>query len=407
MKCRFCRTEVSRVFLDLGQQPSANSFIDTARKGEKEPVYPLKVLVCEKCLLVQLADVNKADDIFTAGYVYFSSYAKSWVEHAKRYADKMTERFSLGAASFVVEVASNDGYLLQHFKARDIECLGIDPAANAAEAAKAKGVETLVDFFGEDLARKVVETRGKADVIAANNVLAHVPELNDFVRGLKALLKPGGVITIEFPHLMQLVEGVQFDTIYDEHFSYFSLGAAQRILSHHGLEIFDVEELPTHGGSLRLFIHHQGDVQAVNGSVEVLLSRERNLGMESLDYYDGFQNRTQRIRDDFLEIVTREKAAGRKIAAFGAAAKGNTFLNYCKVGVDAIDFVVDDTPAKQGKLLPMSRIPVVSEEVLKQERPDIILVLPWNLKGEIINKLAYIRDWGGRFVTCIPEVEVS
>lgn len=413
MKCRHCGAAVDHVFVDLGAQPSANRLLSVAERdriaaGEHEPAFPLKVLVCATCFLVQLAEFRRPEDMFTSDYVYFSSYSGSWVEHARRYAESVTQRFGLNDRSFVAEVASNDGYLLQHFVAKGVPCLGLDPARNAAEAARARGVETVVDFFGTRLAREVAESRGRADLIAANNVLAHVLDINDFVAGLAILVKDDGVVTLEFPHLARLVENIQFDTIYDEHYSYLSLGTVGTILGAHGLAVFDVEELPTHGGSLRVYAQHaDGGARPVEPAVAAVLDAERTMGLDRLDCYQGFQAKVDRIRDDFVALVTREKAAGRTIAAFGAAAKGNTFLNYCAVGAETIDFVVDDTPAKQGRFLPGSHIPVVAEEVLKAGKPNLIVILPWNFAAEIKKRLDYARAWGARFVTCGGGIEVS
>ena len=392
----------------MGEQPPANRFLSAAELSQKETAYPLRVYVCGECLLVQLADVHAAGDIFTADYAYYSSTVKSWVEHAARYVEMITERLRLGAQSFVVEVASNDGYLLQHFQNRSIPCLGIDPAAEAAATAEKKGVRTMVAFFGADLAGRVAEKEGEADLIVGNNVFAHVPAVNDFVSGLGTLLKPGGVVTLEFPHVAKLVELDQFDTIYDEHFSYFSLGVVRRIFGHHGLAVFDVEELPTHGGSLRVYGRHTADAgHPETPAVEALLAVERDMGLDGPGGYASFQGRVDEIRDTFLRFLGDERAKGSRIAAFGAAAKGNTFLNYCGIDHNAIDFVVDDTPAKQGRYLPGSHIPVVPAERIADAKPDIVLILPWNLKADIKSKLTYISDWGGRFVTCIPRLEVS
>lgn len=413
MKCRHCGAAVDHVFVDLGIQPSANRLLSAAEleaiaTGTPEPVFPLKVLVCGQCFLVQLADFRRPEDMFTSDYVYFSSYSGSWVEHARRYADMVTSRFGLNEGSFVAEIASNDGYLLQNFVAKGIPCLGFDPARNAAEAARERGVETVVDFFGARLARDTASTRGRADLIAANNVLAHVPDINDFIAGLEILLKDDGVATLEFPHLARLVESIQFDTIYDEHYSYLSLGTVRTILGVHGLAVFDVEELPTHGGSLRVYAQRSmSGARPVSPAVAAVLDAEHAMGLDDLSCYQGFQAKVDKIRDDFVALMGREKTAGNKIAAFGAAAKGNTFLNYCAIGAETIDFVVDDTPVKQGRFLPGSHIPVVPENVLKENKPDLIVILPWNFAPEIKRKLDYARAWGARFVTCGTGVEVS
>ena len=413
MKCRYCAAPIDHVFVDLGMRPSANRFLTAAEldeiaRGKPEPKFPHKVLFCSHCGLVQLAEYRRPKEVFTPGYTYFSSYSGSWVDHARRYADMAAERFALGAASLVVEVASNDGYLLQNFVAKGIPCLGIDPARNAAEAARRKGVETIVDFFGADLARRVARERGRADLIVANNVLAHAPDINNFVSGLHALLKDDGVMTLEFPHLASLVEGIQFDTIYDEHYFYLSLGTVRTIFAHHGLAVFDVEKLPTHGGSLRVYgCRADSGGRNVAPAVAQVIAEEKARGLDRLDQHRGFQARAERIRDNFRALIAREKAAGTRIAAFGAAAKGNIFLNYCDVGADAIEFVVDDTPAKQGRFLPGSHVPVVAEDVLKERKPGLVIILPWNFAPEIKRRLDYARAWSARFVTCIPEVAVS
>jgi SAM-dependent methyltransferase len=407
MKCRFCRTPLNRIFIDLGQQPSANALVRSDQLYIREPEYLLKVFVCEKCLLVQIPKVRKAVDIFTCNYVYFSSYAKSWVEHAHRYVEKITAQKNLGSKSFVVEIASNDGYLLQHFVDKNIPCLGVDPASNCAEAAREKGVDTLIDFFSAGLARRLCEEYGQADLLLGNNVFAHVPDLNDFAEGLSILLKPDGILTLEFPHLAKLIENNQFDTIYDEHFSYFSFHVVCNVLAKQGLKVFDVEELITHGGSLRIYACHIiNSVPLTSKAVSAMIELEYKQGLGDLAGYTKIQKNAETIRDDFISLVEEEKAKGNRIAAFGAAAKGNTFLNFCKIDSSIIDFVVDDTPAKQGLFLPGSHIPIVDEQKIMDEKPDVILILPWNLRTEIIDKLAYARGWGARFVTCIPEVVI-
>lgn len=407
MDCRFCGTPLRHLFADLGRQPSANRFLTRARLETPEPTYPLRAYVCEACHLVQIGDDHGAEEVFDGDYVYFSSYSGSWIEHARAYVDMAVERFGLGPSSFAVEVASNDGYLLRHVAARGIPCLGIDPAADAARVAATKGVETLVDYFSVDVARRVATERGLADLLVGNNVLAHAPRINDFVGGLAALLAPHGVLTMEFPHLERLIRYCQFDTIYDEHFFYFSFGSARTVFRRHGLEIFDVEELPTHGGSLRIFARHADNpALPVAESVEILARRERYMGMETLEHYLGFQERVEEVRDVFLAFLAAERARGSRVAAFGAAAKGNTFLNFCGVTTADVAFVVDDTPAKQGKFLPGSHVPVVAEDHIREAHPDVILILPWNFKAEIMRRLDYTRDWGCRFVTCIPAIDV-
>lgn len=409
-RCRGCGTPLSRVFVDLGAQPPANRFLSRAELELPEPRFPLKVYLCDGCLLAQIPAANRPADIFNAGYAYFSSYTPSWVAHARRYVETIVERLRLGGESFVLEVASNDGYLLQHVAARGIPCLGVDPAAGAAAAAKAKGVETRIGFFGAELARAIRDERGPADLVVANNVLAHVPDLADFVDGLALALAPDGVATLEFPHLARLIAGLQFDTIYDEHYSYFSLHAAAAVFARHGLHAFDVEELTTHGGSLRLYVrrggvrHGAAAAPPAEPRVAALLAAEREMGLDRPAGYVGFQDKVAAVREDFLAFLAGEERLGHTVAAFGAAAKGNTFLNTCGVGADRIRFVADDTPAKQGKFLPRSHIPVVAEAVIRELRPEAIVILPWNVKDEIARKLAYARDWGCRFVTAIPEV---
>lgn len=407
MQCRFCKTELKHVFIDLVNSPASNSFLTAAQLNEPETFYPLKVYTCHQCFLVQVDEYKKSDAIFNSDYVYFSSYSKSWLEHASKYTDLMTERFGYHAHSLVVEVASNDGYLLQYFQQKNIPVLGIEPTANTAEVAIGKGINTVVDFFGVRLATELAAKNIKADLLLGNNVLAHVPDILDFVGGMKILLNAAGVITMEFPHLMQLVDNNQFDTIYHEHFSYLSFYTVQQIFASQGLEMFDVEEIPTHGGSLRIYAKHKEDTtKAVSERVAGLLKKEEEKGMKGLDYYDNFQQKALKVKFDLLTFLIEQKKAGKKVAAYGAAAKGNTLLNYCGVKYDLIDFVVDANPHKQGKWLPASHIPVVAESVLKSARPDYVIILPWNLKEEITKQLAYIKDWNGQFVIPIPAVEI-
>jgi len=413
MTCRFCNSSLGKPFLDLGMHPSANSLLSKSRlekirAGESpEPVSPLRVLVCDKCWLVQLADFSRPEDLFTDDYVYYSSFSPSWVAHAKRYVEMISDRLELNAGSQVVEVASNDGYLLQHFVAKKIPCYGIDPAAKAANEAQKKGIETVIDFFGRDVANQLATTRGKADLILGNNVFAHVPTINDFVSGLKQLLSASGVITLEFPHVAQLVKNNQFDTIYDEHFFYYSLLSVQKIMSSHGLTVFDVEEIPTHGGSLRIYAKHsENESHPISINVSNIVDHEIEVGLNKTETYKNIQKRSEDIRSEFRALIEREGVSGNKIAAFGAAAKGNTFLNFCDIGHEHISLVADDTLAKQGRFLPGSHIPIVPEDELCRSKPDVVLILPWNFKDDIISKLDYIRDWGGRFVTCIPKVQV-
>jgi hypothetical protein len=395
------------VFIDLINSPASNSFLRAEQLNEPEVYYPLKVYTCHKCFLVQVDEYKKSDAIFNSEYVYFSSYSTSWLAHAKKYAELMTGRFDLKQNSLVVELASNDGYLLQYFKEQNIPVLGIEPTANTAEVAVAKGIDTVVDFFGVRLAQSLVAKNIQADILLGNNVLAHVPDIVDFVSGMKVLLKPQGTITMEFPHLMQLVDNNQFDTIYHEHFSYLSFYTVQQIFAAQGLELFDVEELSTHGGSLRIYAKHKDDdSKSISGNVGTLLGKEEQKGMRSLEYYDHFQQKALRIKMDLLSFLVQQKREGKRVAAYGAAAKGNTLLNYCGIKNDLVDFVVDANPHKQGKFLPASHIPVMNEESLKKEKPDYVLILPWNLKEEICQQIAYIKDWGGQFVVPIPALQV-
>jgi SAM-dependent methyltransferase len=407
VSCRHCGTPLTQSFCDLGPQPASNSFIRPEDASKPEPFYALNVYVCSNCLLVQLPEHKGADQIFTDDYVYFSSFSESWLAHAQAYCEMAAQRFGLGAASQVIEIASNDGYLLQYFVARGIPVLGIEPAANVATAAEAKGVPTLQRFFNRALAAELAGGDRTADLLLGNNVLAHVPDINDFVAGMKIALKPAGVITMEFPHLARLIEGVQFDTIYHEHYSYLSLTAVDRIFSHHGLAIFDVEELPTHGGSLRIYTRHEEQpAPGRSPRVAELLARERSAGLADISGYAGFEPRVQEVKRDLLAFLIDAKRGGKRIAGYGAAAKGNTLLNYCGIRQDFIDFVVDRNPTKQGRLLPGTRIPVLSPDAIAEARPDYVLILPWNIRAEIVEKLSYIRGWGGKFVVPIPKVDV-
>ena len=392
--------------VDLGMSPLCESYLTAAQLDAMEPFYPLCVYVCRRCFLVQLQQYVSAEVIFSE-YAYFSSYSDSWVDHARRYAQEMTERLHLGPDSLVVELASNDGYLLQHFVGRGIPSLGVEPAAAVAGAAVERGVPTLVKFFGEDTARELVAEGRMADLIAANNVLAQVPDLNDFVAGIKLLLAPGGVVTVEVPHLARLIEGNQFDTIYHEHFSYFSMFTLDRIVAAHGLQLFDVEELPTHGGSLRIYAKHAEDrSRPVTDRVSALLRRERDDGVDQLTYYRSFGQRVIATKHQLLEFLISAKAKGRSIAGYGAPGKGNTLLNYCGIRTDFLDYTVDRNPYKQGRFLPGTHIPIHNPDRLRETRPDYVLILPWNLADEITQQLAHIREWGGRFVVPIPKVQV-
>jgi SAM-dependent methyltransferase len=403
--CRFCGAPLEFVVADLGMSPLANSYLTPAQANAMEPFYPLRAFVCARCFLVQLEAFETPDHIF-GDYAYFSSYSTSWLEHSKRYVEQMIERFKLDETSHVVELASNDGYLLRYFRERRIPVLGIEPAANVAKVAVQAGIPTLVEFFGRDTAVSIV-SESAADLLLGNNVLAHVPDLNDFVAGMKILLKPGGVITMEFPHLMRLIEQNQFDTIYHEHFSYFSFVTARRVFAAHGLTLFDVEELPTHGGSLRIFGAHADDPdKPETDRAAELAERERQAGYESTETYGAY---AQQVRDDkraVLSFLIELKRAGHSIAGYGAPAKGNTLLNYCGVGTDFIDYTVDMNPHKQGHFLPGSHIPIRAPETLRETKPDVVLILPWNLREEIMDQHAYIREWGGRFAARAPEMRL-
>ena len=408
MECRFCKTELEHVFIDLVSSPASNSFLTKEQLNEPEAFYPLKVFICHTCFLVQVDEYKKSDAIFSSDYVYFSSYSTSWLKHASDYVDMMTERFGFNEDSLVIELASNDGYLLQYFLAKGVKVMGIEPTANTAEVALGKGVKTVVEFFSAELADRFANTwEVRADLLLGNNVLAHVPDIVDFVLGMKLILKENGVITMEFPHLMQLVDNNQFDTIYHEHFSYLSIYTVKQIFESVGLELFDVNELPTHGGSLRIYAKHAEDeTKTISPSVDALLKKEIDKGINNLDYYARFQQQAMTVKLDLTEFLIHQKKAGKKVAGYGAAAKGNTLLNYCGIKNDFIAFVVDANPHKQDKFLPASHIPVVNEEYLKNEKPDFVIILPWNLKDEIMNQLSYIRDWGGKFVIPIPELEI-
>ena len=407
MKCRFCNTELNAVFIDLNNSPASNSFLKEEELNEPETFYPLKVYTCHQCFLVQVDEYKKSDAIFNSDYVYFSSYSSSWLKHAKAYTDTMTSRFGYTGQSLVIEVASNDGYLLQYFKEKNIRVLGIEPTANTAKVAVSKGIESVVDFFGVRLAKQLVAKNIKADLLLGNNVLAHVPDIVDFVGGMKIILKEEGVVTMEFPHLMQLVDNNQFDTIYHEHFSYLSFTTVQQVFASQGLELFDVDEIPTHGGSLRIYAKHKEDKSKdITPNVAAILKKEADKGMNSLAYYDNFQQKALKVKLDLTDFLIQQKRAGKKVAAYGAAAKGNTLLNYCGIKNDLIDFVVDANPHKQNKYLPASHIPVVNEQYLKDKQPDFVIILPWNLKDEITAQLSYIKEWKGKFVVPIPALQI-
>jgi hypothetical protein len=405
--CRFCRAPLTRTFLDLGNQPLANSYLTRAElEAGTERAFPLHARVCGECFLVQVDDPVAAEAIFDSGYAYFSSYSESWVAHAKRYAEAMRARLGLGPQSLVVEIASNDGYLLQHFVAAGVPVLGIEPSANTAEAARAVGVPTEVAFFNAETGQALAARGVAADLMAANNVLAHVPDIGGFVAGFRHVLKPEGVLTFEFPHLLNLIELVQFDTIYHEHFSYLSLLAVERVLASQGLRVFDVERLPTHGGSLRLFCAHQGSAHAETEALRRLRADEAAAGLNRIETYAGFAPRVEAVRDGFLAFLKGAKAEGKTVAAYGAAAKGNTFLNYAGATTADLVCAFDANPHKQDRFLPGSHVPILAPEQVAEVKPHYLLILPWNLKDEIMEQMAHIRDWGGRFVTASPEVMV-
>jgi len=404
--CRCCGEVLYISFLDLGAMPLANSLLTAEQLDAPEVCYPLHAFVCGRCFLVQLAQYNAPEDMFS-DYVYFSSFSDTWLAHARDYIAEMVPHLGLGSESLVVEIASNDGYLLQYFVEKDIPVLGIEPAGNVAQVAIKKGIPTKVAFFGEAFARELEEGGKQADLIVANNVLAHVPDLNDFVAGMKRLLKSDGVASVEFPHLLNLIAETQFDTIYHEHFSYFSFGAAERVFARHGLKVFDVKDLPTHGGSLRLYVAHADDETRVETTrVAKLRQRERTAGLAEIDSYAEFANKVELLKLDLLSFFVHAKRNRKRIVAYGAAAKGNTLLNYCGIGNDFIDFVVDRSPHKQGLFLPGTHIPVYDPDKVSEAKPDYVLILPWNIKDEIIQTTGYIREWGGRFVVPIPSVEV-
>jgi SAM-dependent methyltransferase len=405
-RCRFCTAPLRHTFVDLGMSPLCESYLDAGQLNRMEPFFPLHVRVCAGCFLVQLEEYVQAEDIFTE-YAYFSSYSRSWLEHAQAYAEAMIPQLGLGEDSLVVELASNDGYLLQYFVRHGVPVLGVEPAANIAPAAEALGVPTLVEFFDDRLAGRLVTEGRSADLVVANNVLAQVPQLNAFVRGIRLLLKPQGVATIEVPHLQRLVEENQFDTIYHEHFSYFSLLTLVEIFASHGMEVYDVEELWTHGGSLRVFIHRaDDDTRQVQPAVGALLDRERTLGYDRVETYEGFEQQVRHTKNALLAFLIEAKEQGRTVVGYGAPGKGNTLLNYCGIRQDYLDYTVDRNPYKQGKYLPGTHIPIREPDRIFETRPDYVLILPWNFKDEIVQQMAGIHSWGGRFVVPIPEVQV-
>jgi 2-polyprenyl-3-methyl-5-hydroxy-6-metoxy-1,4-benzoquinol methylase len=404
--CRFCGTELRHTFIDLGMSPLSNSYLRREQLNQMEPFYPLHARVCHECFLVQLEEFESPENIFN-DYAYFSSYSETWLRHAREYAEKMSARFRLGPQSQVVEIASNDGYLLQYFVAQGIPVLGIEPAANVARVAEEKGVPTLTRFFGRELAEELTAKGGRADLLLGNNVLAHVPQLNDFVAGLKILLKPGGVVTMEFPHLVRLIRERQFDTIYHEHFSYFSFLTVEEVFARHRLTLFDVEELATHGGSLRVYARHfEDEGKQVTERVRELKEREHASGVRELQTYLDFSAEVEETKRALLSFLIDARRRGKRVAGYGAPAKGNTLLNYCGVRTDFLDYTVDANPHKQGRFLPGTHIPIYPTDALKETRPDYVLILPWNLRDEIVRQHAYVREWGGRFLVPVPRVEV-
>lgn len=408
MKCRHCNNELRLPFLDLGSAPPSNAYLTEASLCAPEVWFPLRLLVCESCWLVQTEDHTGREALFTDDYAYFSSFSTSWLAHCERYVRTMIERFNLNATHRIVEIAANDGYLLQYVLAAGIPCYGVEPTAGTAAAARAKGIEIIERFFGVSLADELVSADRQADLIVANNVLAHVPDINDFVAGFSRLLKPDGVSTFEFPHLLRMVQENQFDTAYHEHYSYLSLTTVEQIFARNGLTVFDVEELPSHGGSLRVFTQHSGSGrQPISPSVAALRQAEAAAGMTGSAFYSGFQAKAEKVKDDLLTFLIDAKRQGLKVGAYGAAAKGNTLFNFAGVRPDLVPYVVDKNPAKQGKFMPGSRVMIVDEPYLKNHKPDYILILPWNLRTEVMAQMGYVREWGGRFVTAVPTLVVS
>lgn len=407
MKCRHCHANALLTLIDLGSAPPSNAYLTNLTMRRPEKWFPLKVLVCESCWLVQAESYSRAAELFNDEYAYFSSFSEQWLKHAESYVDSMVQRFGLTPASHVVEVASNDGYLLQYVKQRGISCLGIEPTASTSAAARLKGIEVTEDFFGTRLAKKLLAQGRQADLMVANNVLAHVPDVDDFAAGFAVLLKPQGVVTFEFPHIMHLIEECQFDTIYHEHFSYLSFSTVVDILNGNGLAVFDVEELGSHGGSLRVYAQRKDTgLHPMCDKVAELLGKEAEAGMKRAAYYEGFQEHADKVKNDFLFFLLEAKRSGKIVAGYGAAAKGNTLLNYAGVRPDLLSYVVDRNAAKQGKFMPGSRIPIVAEEYLQQMRPDYVVIIPWNLRDEVMAQLAYIREWGGQFVTVVPGMAI-
>lgn len=405
-KCRFCNCEIKKIFVDLGSSPLSNAFVKNENLNKVEKKFPLKVFLCDNCFLVQIPEFETPDNIFSE-YAYFSSYSKSWLEHVENYTNMISKKNNLGKNSLVVELASNDGYLLQFFKQKGIPVIGIEPAHNVAKVAEDKGIKTITEFFGEKLAERLATEKIKADLIIGNNVLAHVPNINDFVKGMSILLKSDGSINMEFPHLLQLIKHNQFDTIYHEHFSYFSLYTVKKIFEFHNLEIFDVEEILTHGGSLRIYSKHKENKNfKIKNSVNEILEKEKTFGLLETSFYLEFSKAIESIKKELTDFFNTAKKDGKKIVCYGAAAKGNTLLNYCRIGREYVEYVVDKNPHKQGLYLPGSHLQIKEPEEIKKTKPDFVVILPWNIKDEIMNEISFIHDWGGKFVIPIPKVNI-
>lgn len=404
MKCRHCETHLEHVFLDLGYAPPSNAYLTREALTTPETTFPLKLYVCDQCWLVQTEDYTEAYELFSVDYAYFSSTSRGWLQHAARYTEEITKRLGLTKENFVIEVASNDGYLLKNFVAAGIPCLGVEPTDSTADAAEKIGVPVLREFFGESTAVALAERDKCADLICGNNVYAHVPDINDFTLGLRMALKEEGTINLEFPHLMRLIEQNQFDTVYHEHFSYLSLTSVSRVFAQAKLRVFDIEELPTHGGSLRIYGCHDSDPRVTESAVRVMLEREKTFGLQDLNVYGGFQQKADKVKNDFLAFLIEQKRAGKSVAAYGAAAKGNTLMNYAGIKRDLISFVCDAAPSKQGKFMPGSHIPILKPEELKEQKPDWVFILPWNIAEEVMQQ--QVLSWGGKFVTAVPELKV-
>jgi len=406
MKCRHCKTELQQVFLDLGHAPPSNAYLSEAALRAPETTYPLKLFVCHHCWLVQTEDYTEADELFSGDYAYFSSTSQGWLLHAKNYCEKITRLLHLDEDSFVIEVASNDGYLLKNFVAAGIPCLGIEPTNSTADAAESIGVPVLREFFGVSTAAKLTKNGQRADLICGNNVYAHVPDINDFTNGLRIALKPGGTVNLEFPHLKNLIEQNQFDTVYHEHFSYLSLTTVIRIFEQAGLRIFDLEQLPTHGGSLRIYACHQDDSRPATSTVSAMIAEEKAFGLQDIAIYQAFQNKADKVKNDFLAFLIEQKRAGKSVAAYGAAAKGNTLMNYAGLKHDLISFVCDAAPSKQKKFMPGNHLPIHHPAELARQKPDWVVILPWNIAAEVMQQHEQIKSWGGKFVIAVPAMKV-